>query len=141
MPVLLFAVFLAGAGPALDAQALQGTWQVVAVEAQGKKYTDKDPELAPFKELRITFKGDKVSGPAGEEFANPFVLKAAGKTKVIELTAGETNGQELIHRALYEVNGDTLRLCTRRGRLNAEPPKAFAGTDETIIFTFRRVKP
>ena len=141
MPVLLFAAFLAGAGPALDAQALQGAWQVVAVEGQGKKYTDKDPEFAAFKELRLTFKGDKAFGPAGEEFANPFILKAAGKTKVIEVTAGETNGQELIHRALYEINGDTLRLCTALRGSRAEPPKAFAATDETVIFTFRRVKP
>ena len=141
MPVLLFAAFLAGAGPALDLQALQGTWQVVAVEGKGRTITDKDAEFAPFKELRITFKGDKVSGPAGEEFATPIVLKAAGRTKVMEGSVGETNGQELIHRALYGINGDTLRLCMAVRGSRAEPPKAFAATDETVIFTFRRVKP
>jgi len=141
MPVLLFAALLVTAGPAIDARALQGTCQVVAVEGKGKKYTDKDPEFAPFKELRITFKGDKVSGPAGEEFAKPIVLKAVGRTKVMEASQGETNGQELIHRGLYEVDGDTLRLCTGLRGIRAEPPKAFAATDDVAILTFKRVKP
>jgi uncharacterized protein (TIGR03067 family) len=139
MQAIAILVFLApepvDAAARQDIGRLDGTWVVTAAEYKGKK-VDRPPLE------RVVFAGGKArDGAAGLRGSKAFTYALGpGKTpKVIEATAaGEAgNGQRMT--GLYEVGGDTLRLCLTPG---GAPPAGFrTGADAAaILLELRREK-
>jgi uncharacterized protein (TIGR03067 family) len=104
-----------------DRAALQGTWQVVASEDNGEKVAAED-----LKGLFLIFKGDAIAireeGKAEERFS--FLLDPTKKPREIDLTikVGPKKGQT--DRAIYQFDGDVLRICIQSNK-DAPRPRDF----------------
>ena len=114
-----------------DREALQGTWKLAAVEADGK--TDDRPE-----ESVLKFEGEEVFEIKAGEKKDPAVYPhdPAKDPRQIDLVpqAGEAKGTTI--PAIYEVKGDTLRLAIGGpGR-----PAAFKSAGGAVVLTFKRQK-
>jgi len=101
-----------------DRADLQGIWKVVASEDNGEKVPADD-----LKGLFLIFKNDAIAikegGKAEERFA--FLLNPAKKPKEMDLTiqVGAKKGQT--DRAIYQFDGDYLRICIQSNKDNARP--------------------
>jgi uncharacterized protein (TIGR03067 family) len=121
-----------------DRTALQGTWKVTASEQFGEKVPPED-----IADLFLIFKGDaihiKEGGKTEEKFG--FLLDPSKKPKEIDLTIkfGPKRGQ--VDRAVYEISGDTARICIQTDK-DAPRPRDFAsraGT-KTWLVVLQRTK-
>lgn len=120
MPRVL-ALILVAMGPAIyadgpadgtaerDRKALVGTWQVVSVDANGQKV----PEEA-IKDFQFIFTADSLTRKKGgkAESGAGYRLDPSKSPKWIDMT-GTTDGKDRSIPALYELDGDTLKLCFR----------------------------
>jgi uncharacterized protein (TIGR03067 family) len=100
-----------GAGVATDVEKLQGTWNVVALEAEGGKVQE-----GVFKGSKIVVKGNAFTTvSAGATYRGTFSVDAAATPKTIDLTF--TEGPEAGNKSLgiYEVDGDSWKLCLTVG--------------------------
>ncbi len=112
---------------------LQGKWRVTALEVNGAE--------APRDQLAsnsITIKGTRftATGP-GSFYEGEMSIDPAAQPK--RLSVAMEKGPELrVLNAIYEINGDTLRICLN---VNGRPaPKAFATKpgDECALETLVR---
>ena len=84
-----------------DLKKLQGTWKVVALEADGKAQPkEKSPK-------EIVIEGKKLTG-LGPEMT--VTLDPGKKPKWVDLTF-KREGKLYPVRAIYEVRGDELKVC------------------------------
>ena len=118
--------------PTKDVAKLQGTWKVVVLEGGGTKA----PE-GSFKEMQYLIEGDKMSVTGKPRDLCTYRVDATAKPKAIDIPGGEKE----FSKAIYEVEGDTLKLCFSQST-KADRPKDFstAGT-EYLCFTLKREKP
>ena len=116
-------LLLAGGGDIADAikkdrAALQGTWKVVASEDNGEKVPAED-----IKSLFLIFKGDAIyireGGKAEERFA--FLLDPTRKPKEIDLILRVGAKKGHADRAIYQLEGDSLRICIQSNKDKARP--------------------
>jgi uncharacterized protein (TIGR03067 family) len=116
-----------------DKELLQGTWNVVAIEAGGQKAPD-----GTVKDRRFLFKGDKVSLSGMPEDLHPLRLDATAEPKAMDLGS---NVEGEFSKAIYELKGDTLKVCFSQST-KLDRPKDFktAGT-RYFCFTLKREKP
>ena len=114
-----------------DNELIQGTWKVVALEADGKKA----PEDA-FKQKRFLIEGDKIATTGKPEDLAPYRLDATAKPRALDLP-GSVEGQ--FAKAIYEVKGNTFKLCFSQST-KLDRPKDFdtVGT-RYFCFTLKRV--
>jgi uncharacterized protein (TIGR03067 family) len=99
---------------------LQGTWGVVTLEAEGAK-------MAPgvFKGSKIVIKGEAFTTISmGATYKGTFSVDVVATPKTIDLNF--TEGPEAGHKSLgiYELDGDTWKLCLTVGA--KDRPKTFA---------------
>jgi uncharacterized protein (TIGR03067 family) len=98
-------VFAAEGGKDLD--KLQGTWDRVSGEVDGK------PVPADvLKNSKLTISGDKYTLTMGDEKrGGTLVLDATKKPKAIDIisAAGPNKGKALL--GIYELDGDTFKYC------------------------------
>ena len=135
---LLLATVSAGEKPGdaakKDAEWLQGTWRVVSGEMGGQKLPD---DIA--KTLTFIFEGDTLTIREGERVAekSTYKLDPSRVPKAIDSTVP---GQDKAIPGIYELAGDTLKLCWSKG--GGERPAKFeskAGTD-LMLATLKREK-
>jgi uncharacterized protein (TIGR03067 family) len=130
--------------PRTDQELIQGTWNFVTCTVGGKKAWNDD---SPPKSL--AFKGDKVrfravSGPDRKEveFESRFKLDSSKSPREMDMTAldGENKGKTT--ECLYEISGDTLKLChaTQPG---TGRPRAFESKEGStdFLWTLKRAAP
>jgi uncharacterized protein (TIGR03067 family) len=115
---------------------LQGTWRVEALEVDGQP----QPAGKAPKEIKIA--GDKLTG-IGPEMT--LSLDPTKKPRWADLTF-KRDGKEMPLRAIYELEGDTLRLCfgvarTREEFKNERPTTFETRGKGTALFTAKRVTP
>lgn len=119
-----------------DVKAMEGTWKVEAAEAGGKALESADLMAVVLKitglRYEVTIK-DKLDGGtlALDEKQTPKTLDATD-------TEGENVGK--VVKAIYELTGDTLRVCyTLDG---GERPKEFATKEGSpvLLVTYKREK-
>jgi len=93
-----------GAWPAVeeDRKKLQGSWEYVRTEKDGKFVKDEESAGA------FTFKGEKVLEDGRKEYGI-FTLSAKRKLKAIQFRF--LNGKGIANLGAYELDGDTLRIC------------------------------
>jgi uncharacterized protein (TIGR03067 family) len=116
-------------------KGLQGTWQLVSAETDGKKAPAEQ-----VKQIRVVIQGKRHTVYFGDKAVVEGVDFRIGPTtrpKRVEDTLKD--GTKI--RGIYERNGDPLRSCVAPA--GKEPPTEFtarAGTGYTLR-VFRRVKP
>jgi uncharacterized protein (TIGR03067 family) len=113
-------------------EKLQGEWKLVALAIDGK-----ESRPAPF-DLKVRIKGDAyVLGGKGKGAAK---LKAGpgtiDPTLDVTFTEGGSKGETL--QCVFEVKGDTLRVCRRNGGKGR--PDAVASKSGTVVETYEKVK-
>jgi uncharacterized protein (TIGR03067 family) len=136
-----------------ELKALEGTWQITELIANGVKVAEKDIAGMKFVFSKEMDKDKKaftqltiVPPPAdtGIVEKRTFSLKFLAGKKPAEVNSialdGEFKGAS--SPAIYEVKGDVLRWCQSDDEKAAERPKDFASPKESrlYLFTFKRAK-
>jgi uncharacterized protein (TIGR03067 family) len=135
--------FLIAAGAAQDdaakkdLDALQGDWQAVSVEVDGKKKPDDEVKSA-----RLTFKGDKVitTGKDMTKHEATFKLDPTKTPKVIDImpsTGGDAGKTQV---CVYAIEQEQLIICGAKGVGGARPTDLKAG-ENVVRIVLERVKP
>jgi uncharacterized protein (TIGR03067 family) len=140
MQAFVLLVFLApetaDAAAQKDIGRLDGSWTVTAAEYKGKK-ADRLPVE------RVIF----AAGKAGDEAAKKkgagvftFRLDPGKSPRVIEATAAGAGGKRKGMAGIYEVGGDTLKLCLVPG--GTKPPAGFktGPDDDAMVLELKRDK-
>jgi uncharacterized protein (TIGR03067 family) len=120
-----------------DQEKLEGTWSFVSTSAGANQKPDKRPAT------RMVFKGDTVA----------FVTEGSNRTTKGTYTVGvsknqktmdivlDNDGKKLTTLALYELDGDNLKLCHHLGGMaSKERPKEFAADKQTVLGVLKREK-
>lgn len=113
---------------------LNGTWQLVSAEADGKKAPEEF-----VKKVRVIIKDGKHTVHVGDEVAAkeiPFAVDPTKKPKASTDTLPD--GKKIL--GIYEIDGDTLKSCV--APVGKERPKEFSGASGTgnTLRLFERVK-
>jgi uncharacterized protein (TIGR03067 family) len=134
---LVLPLSLATAGGAgKDRDALQGTWLPEAAELGGKPFPDEVR-----KTIKLVVKDDKYTVTVGQIMDQGTVkLNPAAKPKEMDITGtdGPNKGRTIL--AIYERDGDTLRVCYDLGGKNR--PTEFKTKEGTQLFlvTYKMAK-
>jgi uncharacterized protein (TIGR03067 family) len=119
-----------------DAKAVQGNWKPARAELAGKPM----PE-AVLKIISLELDNGKYEVFVGEEpDRGTYTLDSASKPKGMTITGtdGPNNGKTF--PAIYELNGDTLRICyDLSGAKRRTEFKSIAGT-RLYLVTYNRKK-
>lgn len=110
-----------GQGPT-DEDKLQGKWQIKSIAFEDKVFT-KEAKLDAWKdtfdnELSIT--GDRLSQQANK---SKFQLDATSSPK--QITIQDESGK-LTFRGIYDIQGDTLKVCVNGDGQSERRPEEFA---------------
>ena len=118
------------------AEKLDGLWAITAMETFGR------PQPVVKQHWRI--EGDKLTverlivGDATPRPRPSIAIKVDASTipKSLDYNTGRAAAARL---AIYEVDGDTLRILMAASRVG-ERPKEMKADDRTMLYTFKRVK-
>lgn len=127
----------AGGADAKDADALQGTWLAATAELAGKPFPDEVR-----KSIKLVIKDDTYTVTVGKQPDRGTVkLNPGAKPKEMDVTGTDGPNKGKTFRAIYELDGDTLRICydlSGKGR-----PTEFKTKEGTQLFlvTYKREKP
>jgi len=121
-----------------DEEAILGTWKVVGVDV-GTQESPYPPEA--MKNWRMVFeKGDKVTSNAmdkdGKNATAGYKLDSSEKPKAFDVV-----GKDWKTLAIYDLDGDNLKLCLNYGADDKRPTE-FKGNEKRylILMTLKRVK-
>lgn len=134
--VLMLAPF-ARADDVPDAKAMQGTWIPATAEIRGQMF----PEEVR-KSIKLVIDADKYTVTVGDQ-ADKGTTKIdptkSPKTLDIAGTEGPNKGKTIL--AIYELKGDTLRICYDLG--GKDRPTEFKTEADKPLFlvTYQREKP
>jgi RNA polymerase sigma factor (sigma-70 family) len=128
-------VVVVQAEPRSDLDALQGEWQVIAVEHDGR-VLPKDQ--FPFTRLRIRDRFLLHEGGEHDQEVS-FQLRPEQQPKAIDMESTGYHGKEHFN-AIYALEGDTLTIC-RPG--DDARPTEFASKPGTriLLYTAKRIPP
>lgn len=116
---------------------LEGTWLPSAAELGGKQFPDEVR-----KSIRLEIKGDQYTVTVGTmPDRGTCKLNPSAKPKALDITGTEGPNKGKTILAIYERNGDTLRVCydlSGKGR-----PAEFKTTEGSQLFLveYKRQKP
>jgi uncharacterized protein (TIGR03067 family) len=118
-----------------DAKNIQGTWLPVKAELRGEPMKEE-----MLKAITLKLDGGKYEVMAENLDKGTYAIDAAAKPKTIDVTGveGPNAGRKL--PAIYELGGDTLRICYGLG--GSPRPTEFkspSGT-KTFLVTYKRKK-
>ena len=130
---------LAGDKAALEKEVrkFQGTWTFESSETGGKELPAS--ELAG---LILTFEGDKHTVKKGNEMVQVGTQKLdpSKSPKAIDVTLTEGVNKGAVMLGIYEINGDTLKVCfDAAGKKRPTEFKSAPGS-ETFVNVHKRVK-
>jgi len=111
---------------------LQGTWQLVSVETDGKA-----PAEDLIKKIRVVITGSKHTVHVGDQSPAkdiPFTIDPSKTPK--EATDTLPDGSTI--KSIYELDGDTLKSCVAPP--GKDRPTEFKGTGGNTVRVFKRVK-
>ena len=132
----LSALLITPAARADDLKAMEGTWKLESAETRGQKEESDDAKDIVLKitgeryEIRIK---DKIDG-------GTLKLDETKKPKTLDATDTEGDDVGKVVKAIYELSGDTLRVCHAGD--DGERPTEMATKEDSpvIIMTFKREK-
>ena len=122
---------------AKDEDAVQGTWLASTAELGGQKFPDEVR-----KSIKLVIKDGKYTVTVGDRpDKGTTKMDSSAKPKTIDITGtdGPNKGKTML--AIYELNGDTLRVCyDLSGKSRPTEFKTTAGT-QLFLVTYDREKP
>jgi uncharacterized protein (TIGR03067 family) len=126
-----------------DVDSLQGNWVVVGREVLGKKATPKELEEVP---TYVLIEGNngrawmEAMGKKGDVSEGTFKLNPAAMPKAVDLTYTHGLLKGYTVPAIYELKGDTLKVCF--AWQSKERPMEFAGDADgkAILVIYKRGK-
>ena len=124
------------ADPPDDAKAVQGSWTPVKAELGGQPMTD-----AVLKSISLKLENGKYDVSVG---GNPdkgtYTLDSTSKPKSMTVTGTEGPNNGKTFPAIYELKGDTLRICYDLS--GAKRPTEFKTSAGTMLYlvTYHRKK-
>jgi uncharacterized protein (TIGR03067 family) len=114
-----------------DKKALQGTWKVASLEKDGQAVPAEK-----VKDMKFVFKDDTFTLSDGQRTENgTFKLDPTKKPKAMDATHGNAKESAPF---IYEIDGDTLKLCWRKP--GGERPKEFTGKGTDGYMVLKREK-
>ena len=127
--------FAAGS-PDDDAKAVQGNWKPVKAELAGQPMTD-----AVLKSISLKLDNGKYEVFVGDKpDRGTYTVDSASKPKGMTITGTEGPNIGKTFPAIYELNGDTLRICyDLSGAKRPTEFKSVAGT-QLYLVTYDRKK-
>jgi uncharacterized protein (TIGR03067 family) len=122
---------------ATDREKIRGSWTVERVEAEGKEVP-----IELFKDMTLTFEGDKYTVKVGEQVvqAGTHKLDPSRSPKTFDDTVVAGTNQGAVIVGIYEISGDTLKFCfDPEGK---QRPTAFKTTpgSQVTLGVYKRVK-
>lgn len=128
---------VARSAPDKESDALEGTWVPSEAELGGQKFPD---EIR--KSIKLVIKGDKYTVTVGTQVDKGTVkLDPTAKPKTMDITGVEGPNKGKVFPAIYELNGDTLRLCYELGGKGRPTEfKSMPGSQQFLV-TYKREKP
>ncbi len=124
-----------------DDEAILGTWKIEKFDNGGGPGA---PPQSDIDKMRFVFEKDGVlrmtGGPGGEDMKGTFKLDPAAKPKAIDLVMSPPGHQPDTLLGLYELDGDTLKLCITSGPSKVRPEQIKADGKDIAVVTFTRVK-
>jgi uncharacterized protein (TIGR03067 family) len=108
-------------------RAMQGTWKVVAMERNGVKTSDDD-----LKNFHVTIKSYHVTADDGRKIQEAdFVLNTDPTPKSIHFVSKDNEGKKKNQPGIFELDGDTLKICYVHEGKDAKLPIEFASKPES----------
>jgi uncharacterized protein (TIGR03067 family) len=117
---------------------MNGTWVIGSSEANGSAIPAEDSE-----NLTVTIKGEKYSVTKdGQIDRGTFSIDITKSPKQMDIRPETGPGEGRMLPAIYEFNGETLRICygTQDG---AERPTSFKTAPDSgeVMITYKRKQP
>jgi uncharacterized protein (TIGR03067 family) len=141
MPRLLLVLLAAGLAIAAtkpkqkavkdELRKLQGTWKVIAAEADGKPVpAEKLKKEAGQMVIRESLMNTTPGG--GKEGQLPFTIDPTKVPKAIDVTAGRQGTPRLTLKGIYKLEGNKLTICLG---VNGRPAefKTKAGAEQSLM--------
>jgi len=120
-----------------DKDKLQGTWQVIGGEAQGKEIP---ADTVKALDGTVKFKNDKYTLKVGKDTEQgTFKLDSKKDPKTIDFDIETGKDKDKRQLGIYTLDGDTLKICAARAG-NNERPKEIKSTanDQFEVMTLKR---
>jgi len=121
---------------AKELKKFQGTWTFASVEAGGKEIP-----AAEFKGMTVTFEGDRYTVKKGEEVIQAATQKLdpSRSPKTLDVTVAEGPNKGAVILGIYEISGDTLKVCfDPEGKKRPTEFKGASGSQTLVVH--KRVK-
>jgi len=123
-------------GRADDLKAMEGKWKIEKAEAGGKEIESDD-----LKSVLLTITGERYEVLVKDKTdAGTLKLDESQKPKTMDST--DTEGEDVgkVVKAIYEISGDTMRVCYALD--GGERPTEFATKPDTalLLITCKREK-
>lgn len=137
LATILFTAAVWNQGTADDRKLLQGAWLPTAAELGEKPFDD-----ATLKSMKLVIEGDNYTVTVGKSVDKGGTkIDPAAKPKTMDILGADGPNKGKIFLAIYELNGDTLRICydlTGKAR-----PTEFKTQKGGLHFlaTYQRAKP
>ena len=124
------------ADPPDDAKAVQGSWTPTKAELGGQPMTE-----AVLKSISLKLDHGKYEvSVGGNSDKGTYTLDSASKPKSMTITGSEGPNSGKTFPAIYELKGDTLRICyDLSGAKRPTEFKTIAGT-KLYLVTYKRKK-
>jgi len=119
-----------------ELKKFQGTWTFESVEAGGKEVP-----AAEFKRITVTFEGDRYTVKKGDEVIQAATQKLdpSKSPKTLDVTVAEGPHQGVVMLGIYEISGDTLKVCfDPEGKKRPTQFKSASGSQTLVVH--KRVK-
>ena len=132
--VLSFSSF-ARSADAKDEDAIQGTWLASTAELAGQQFPD---ELR--KSIKLVIKDGKYTVTVGNQpDKGTSKVDPSAKPKTMDVTGTDGPNKGKTFLAIYELNGDTMRICyDLSGKSRPTEFKTAAGTQLFLVTYTRR---
>ena len=120
-----------------ELKKFQGAWTVELVEAEGKEIP-----IDNFKGMTVTFEGDKYTVKIGDMVIQRATQKLdPSKTpKTLDGTVAEGPHKGTVILGIYEISGDTLKVCFDPERKKRPTEFKTAAGSQTTLAVYKRVK-
>lgn len=125
----------AAAPAADDTKSLQGTWVIESATLAGRDHTED------FEGMKLTLDGNNYVVDFGKNTdKGTFAVDPAKSPKQIDLTSVEGPFKGKALPGIYDLKGDTLRICANADGKADLRPKAFEAPDKvrSMLLTFKR---
>ena len=119
-----------------DMKQLQGNWTVVSIQVNGK-----DLPQDKIGDPKASVKGDEYRI---HDFRLRLTIDPTKKPKTIDMDGKDGNGKPLSMIGIYELEGDTLRICFAKPGTKERPTKMETKADSgqsLIVYKRNKEKP